>query len=87
MRADGYGLDCRRPALLLSGGAHQQAGRPAEPDIPAEDPDCGDLSQAFPPRPAPARDAILQPPKLEIQPSTRILERVQDHDLNMEAAN
>ena len=43
--------------------------------IPAEDPDYGDLGQAFPPWPAPARDAILQPPKPEIQPSERILER------------
>ena len=55
--------------------------------IPAEDPDYGDLGQAFPPWPAPARDAILQPPKPEIPPSTRILERAQDHDLDMEAAN
>ena len=55
--------------------------------IPAEDPDYGDLGQAFPPWPAPARDAILQPPKPEIPPSARILERAQDHDLDMEAAN
>ena len=54
--------------------------------IPAEDPDYGDLGQAFPPWPAPARDAILQPPKPEIQPSARILERAQEHDLDMEAA-
>ena len=55
--------------------------------IPSEDPDYGDLGQAFPPWPAPARDAILQPPKPEIQPSERILERALDHDLDMEAAN
>ena len=55
--------------------------------IPSEDPDYGDLGQAFPPWPAPARDAILQPPKPEIQPSARILERAQEHDLDMEAAN
>ena len=30
--------------------------------IPSEDPDYGDLGQAFPPWPAPAKDAILQPP-------------------------
>ena len=54
--------------------------------IPAEDPDYGDLGQAFPPWPAPVRDAILQPPKPEIQPSARILERAQEHDPDMEAA-
>jgi hypothetical protein len=55
--------------------------------VPAEDPDYGDLGQAFPPWPAPARDAILQPPKPDIQPSARILERAMDHDLDMEAAD
>ena len=54
--------------------------------IPSEDPDYGDLGQAFPPWPAPARDAILQPPKPEIPPSARILERAPDHDPDMEAA-
>jgi len=55
--------------------------------IPAEDPDYGDLGQAFPPWPTRAREAILQPPKPEIQPSPRILERALDHDLDMEAAD
>ena len=55
--------------------------------IPSEDPDYGDLGQAFPPWPAPARDAILQPPKPEIPPSARILERALDHDRDMEAAD
>jgi hypothetical protein len=55
--------------------------------IPSEDPDYGDLGQAFPPWPASARDAILQPPKPEIQPSARILERALDHNLDMEAAD
>ena len=54
--------------------------------IPSEDPDYGDLGQAFPPWPAPATDAILQPPKPEIQPSERILERAPDHAPDMEAA-
>ena len=35
--------------------------------VPSEDPDYGDLGQAFPPWPRPARDAILQPPKPEIR--------------------
>jgi hypothetical protein len=55
--------------------------------IPAEDPDYGDLGQAFPSWPAPSRDAILQPPKPEIQPSQRILERALEPDLDMEAAD
>jgi conjugative relaxase-like TrwC/TraI family protein len=55
--------------------------------FPAEDPSYGDLGQAFPPWPAPARDAILQPPKPEIQPSPRILQRALDRDLDMEAAD
>ena len=55
--------------------------------IPSEDPDYGDLGQAFPSWPAPATEAILQPPKPEIQPSPRILERAMDYDPDMEAAN
>jgi hypothetical protein len=34
-----------------------------------------------------ARDAILQPPKPQIEPSARILERVTGHDLDLEAAD
>jgi hypothetical protein len=55
--------------------------------IPSEDPDYGDLGQAFPPWPAPARGAILQPPKPEIEPSGQILERALDRDRDMEAAD
>ena len=55
--------------------------------IPAEDPDYGDLGHAFPPWPAPARDAILQPPKPEITPSPPILQRVMDRDADLEAAD
>jgi hypothetical protein len=55
--------------------------------IPAEDPDYGDLGQAFPAWPAPAAEAILQPPKPEIEPSEQILERAVDRDLDMEAAD
>jgi hypothetical protein len=55
--------------------------------ISAEDPSCGGLGQAFPPWPAPARAPILQPPKPEIQPSARILERTHEYDLDMEATD
>ena len=54
--------------------------------IPSEDPRYGDLGQAFPPWPRPARDAILQPPKPEIRPSLQVLERAADHDADWEAA-
>jgi hypothetical protein len=53
---------------------------------PAENPDYEDQGPAFPAWQGAARDAILQPPKPEIQPSPRILERVADPDLDMEAA-
>ena len=55
--------------------------------VPAADPDYGDLGQAFPPWPAPARQPILQPPRPEIQPSEQILERVADRETDWEAAN
>ena len=55
--------------------------------IPSEDPDYGDLGQAFPPWKGRAKDAILQPPKPEIRPSARVLERAADRDRDVEAAN
>ena len=63
------------------------AGRTAEPDHPAEDPDYADLGPAFPAWTGTHKDTILQPPKPEIPPSARILDRVVDRDLEMEAAN
>ena len=41
---------------------------------------------AFPAWSAEVRDAILQPPKPQIEPSPRILERVTGRDLDLEAA-
>ena len=55
--------------------------------IPSEDPDYGDLGQAFPPRTGSGGDAILQPPKPEIAPSSQILERAMDRDADWEAAD
>jgi hypothetical protein len=55
--------------------------------IPSEDPVYGDLGQAFPPWPGPARDAILQPPKPEIPPSPQVLQSVADRDADREAAD
>jgi len=54
--------------------------------IPAEDPDYEDLGPAFPSWTGPDRDAILQPPKPQIQPSPRILERAAGREADMEAA-
>ena len=55
--------------------------------VPSEDPGYGDLGQAFPPWPGPARDAVLQPPKPEIRPSPQVLQRAADRDADPEAAD
>ncbi len=55
--------------------------------IPSQDPDYGDLGQAFPPWPGPSKDAILQPPKPEIRPCPQVLERAADRDADWEAAD
>ena len=55
--------------------------------IPSEDPDYGDLGQAFPASPTPDKDAILQPPKPEIRPSAQVLERAIGRDADREAAD
>ena len=55
--------------------------------IPSEDLDYGDLGQAFPVLDRPREGAILQPPKPEIRPSARVLERVLDRDTEMEAGD
>jgi AAA domain len=55
--------------------------------IPSEDPDYGDLGQAFPAWPTPGKDAILQPPKPQILPSAQVLERVSARVADREAAD
>jgi hypothetical protein len=55
--------------------------------IPSEDPDYGDLGPAFPAWTGPGQAPILRPPKPEIPPSPRILQRVTDHDADWEAAD
>ena len=55
--------------------------------VPSEDPDYGDLGQAFPSWTEPSKGAILQPPKPEIRPSARVLERAQDRDADREAGD
>ena len=55
--------------------------------VPSEDPDYSDLGPAFPASTSPRREPILQPPKPEIPPSPRILERAIDRDADWEAAD
>jgi hypothetical protein len=55
--------------------------------VPSEDPDWGDLGEAFPAWQAPGRNAILQPPKPQITPSARILLLTQERDTEPEAAD
>ena len=69
---------------------HKFADRLAERQsmrIPSEDPDYADLGQAFPPWSGHGKDAMLQPPRPEIPPSARVLERATDRDRDAEAAN
>jgi len=51
--------------------------------IPSEDPDHGDLGQAFPAWTGTGREPILRPPKPEIRPSPQILQ----HAADLEAAD
>ena len=55
--------------------------------VPSEDPEWGDLGEAFPAWLASSRDAILQPPKPQITPSARILQLAQERDTEPEAAD
>ena len=55
--------------------------------VPGEDPEWGDLGEAFPASQAPGRDAILQPPKPQITSSARILQLAAERDIEPEAAN
>jgi hypothetical protein len=55
--------------------------------IPSQDPDYGALGQAFPPWPGSRNDAILRPPKPDIQPSPQVLQRAADRDADFEAAD
>jgi hypothetical protein len=53
---------------------------------PAEDPDYEDSGPAFSAWTGTAKDAILQPPQPQIQPSPRVLEHVTGRELDLEAA-
>jgi len=53
----------------------------------APTPDFEDLGHAFPTWNPPERDAILQPPKPEIQPSAKIVELAREREAGREAAD
>jgi hypothetical protein len=55
--------------------------------VPSEDPDYEDLGHAFPAWNPPEKDAILQPPKPEIQPAAKILELAKEPETGWEAAD
>jgi hypothetical protein len=55
--------------------------------VPSDDPDWGDLGEAFPAQGAPGRDAILQPPKPQIAPSVAMPQRAAEHDTEPETAD
>jgi len=87
--AAGQGPPAGQRTQDLTAERHTFAARLADRQtlmIPSEDPDYGDLGQAFPPWPAPDNDAILQPPKPEIRPAQHILRRAADRDADREAA-
>ena len=74
----------------LAAGHRTFAGQLADRQsqtVPSDDPDYADLGLAFPAWPSPRREPILQPPKPEIPPSPRILERAVDRDTDWEAAD
>jgi hypothetical protein len=74
----------------LAAGHRTFAGKLADRQsqmIPSEDPDYASLGPAFPAWSGPRREPILQPPKPEIPPSPRILERMMDRDADWEAAD
>jgi hypothetical protein len=72
----------------LAAGRRTFAGKLASRQsqmLPSEDPDYGDLGQAFPAWTGSGKGAILQPPRPQIRPSARVLERVADRDADIEA--
>jgi hypothetical protein len=54
--------------------------------VPSEDPDWGDLGEAFPAWQGPGLDAILQPSKPQIVPSAKSLQLAAGRDASPEAA-
>jgi hypothetical protein len=55
--------------------------------VPSEVPEDHDLGPAFPAWNPPQRDAELQPPKPEIAPAAKVIERAREHQAGWEAAD
>jgi hypothetical protein len=55
--------------------------------VPSDDPDWGDLGEAFPASPTSGRRAILRPPKPQITPSAKILQLAAGRDIEPEASD
>jgi hypothetical protein len=55
--------------------------------VPNQDPDWEDLGHAFPAWNPPEKDAILQPPKLDITPAAKIAELAREPETGWEAAD
>jgi hypothetical protein len=55
--------------------------------VPNQDPDFEDPGPAFPIWNPPDKDAILQPPKPEIQPSAKIIDLARQPEAGREAAD
>jgi len=79
------------PWIKEVGAAHrtfaERLGERQSLAVPSEDPDYGDLGPAFPSWPGQGKDAILQPPKPEIPPSSEVLQRAVGRDADWEAAD
>jgi conjugative relaxase-like TrwC/TraI family protein len=81
-------LELAQPVTDLAARHREFTARLAERNsvtVPAEDPDFEDLGPAFPAWTDPGRNAILQPPKPQIQPCVQMTGHVADRDLDMEA--
>jgi hypothetical protein len=78
--------DCAETARWIIRTAEQRAVFRARAEerqglmVPSEDPDYEPEGEAWPSRPARDRDAVLQPPKPELRPSPRVVERAADHE-------
>jgi hypothetical protein len=70
------------------GASSRYASGPIQQQSPKytnQDPDYGDLGPAFPAWTGSGEGAFLQPPRPQIRPSARVLERVADRDAGIEA--
>jgi hypothetical protein len=77
----------RAPMASRSAAACQPAVRNG-PLLSANDPaNAADLGPPFPEWTGATTDATLQPPKPQIEPSPRVLERITSHDMDVEAGD